>query len=50
MDLEIIILSEVSLTEKDTYSLITLLWNLKINQSDPIYKIEIDSHRKQTHG
>lgn len=38
-----IILSEVSLTERNKYSLITLMWNLKINISDSIYKIEIDS-------
>ena len=29
MDLEIIILSEVSQTEKDKYSVMTCMWNLK---------------------
>ena len=29
MDLEIIILSEVSQTEKDKYHIISLMWNLK---------------------
>ena len=39
---------KLSLTEKDKYSLITLMWNLKISMSDSIY--QIDSHGKQTHG
>ena len=30
--------------------MIALTWNLKININDSIYKIETDSHRKQTHG
>ena len=29
MDLEIVILSEVSETEKDKYHMISLMWNLK---------------------
>ena len=47
MDLEIIILSEVSQTEKDKYHDITYIWNLKndffFNTNEFIYKIETDS-------
>ena len=44
MDLEIIILSEVSQTEKDKYQYITYMWNLKKNDTDElIYKIETDT-------
>ena len=43
MDLDIIILSEVSQTEKDKYHMISHTWNLKENDTnEPIYKIEID--------
>ena len=44
MDLEIIILSEVSQTEKDKYHDITYMWNLKKKNdtNDLIYKTEID--------
>ena len=42
MDLEIIILSEVSQTEKDKYH-ITYTWNLKNNTNESIYKTETDS-------
>ena len=41
MDLENIILSEVSQTEKDKY--ITYMWNPKNNTNESIYKIETDS-------
>ena len=41
MDLEIIMLSEVS---------ITYTWNLKHGTTEPIYKTEMDSHRGQTCG
>ena len=45
MDLKMIILSEVSQTEKDKYHDITYMWNLKKNHTNElIYKIEIDSH------
>ena len=43
MDLEIIILSEVSQTEKDKYHDITYMWNLKYDTNELIYKTEIDS-------
>ena len=43
MDLEIIILSEVSLTEKDKYHNITYMWNLKNDTNALIYKKETDS-------
>ena len=44
MDIEIIILSEVSQTEKDKYQYITYMWNLKKNDTDElIYKIETDT-------
>ena len=42
MDLEMIILSEVSQTEKDKYC-ITYMWNLKNNTNESIYKIKTDS-------
>ena len=38
IDLEIIILSEVSQTEKDKH--ITYMWNLKNNTNEFIYKTE----------
>ena len=44
MDLEIIIWSEVSQTEKDIYHMTSLMWNLKKNDTNElIYKTEIDS-------
>ena len=43
IDLEIIILSEVSQTEKVIY-VITYMWNLKNETNELIYKREIDSH------
>ena len=42
MDLEIIILNEVSHTEKDKY-LTTYMWNLKYHTNEHIYKTETDS-------
>ena len=39
MDLEIIILSEVSQTETNTFN-ITYMWNLKNNTNEFIYKID----------
>ena len=45
MDLEIIILSEVSQMEKDKYHMMSHMWNLRnINE---IYETNIDSQRKQ---
>ena len=44
MDLEIIILSEVSQTEKGKYHMTSHMWNLIKNDTNKlIYKIEIDS-------
>ena len=43
MDLEIIILSEVSQKEKDKYHMISHMWNLKYGTNEPIYKPETDS-------
>ena len=42
MNLEMIILSEVSQTEKDKYH-ITYMYNLKYDTNELIYKTEIDS-------
>ena len=56
MDLEIIILSEVSQTEKDKYHMISLTCGIQKNDTNElIYKTEIDSqrqthNRKQTYG
>ena len=44
MQLEILILSEVSQKEKDKYHIyITHMWNLKHSTNDPIYKTDTDS-------
>ena len=44
MDLEIVILSEVSQTEKDRYHMIALICGILINgTNEPIYKTEIES-------
>ena len=44
MDLEIIILSEVSQTEKNKYHMISLIYGiLKNGTNEPIYKTEIES-------
>ena len=43
MDLEIIILSEVSQKEKDKYHMISHIWNLKYNTNEFIYETETDS-------
>ena len=44
MDLEILILSEVSQKEKDKISYdIIYMWNLKYGTDEPIYRIETDS-------
>ena len=42
MDLEIILLSEVSQKEKGKYQDITYMWNLKYNTNKLIYKTETD--------
>ena len=43
MDLEIIILSEVSQTEKDIPYDITYMWNLKYDTNELIYETETES-------
>ena len=43
MQLEIIILSEVSQKEKDKYHDITYMWNLKYDTNEHIYETETDS-------
>ena len=43
MELEILILSDISHKEKDKYHYITYLWNLKYGTNEPIHKTEIDS-------
>ena len=39
MQLEIIVLSEVSQNEKDKYHITYIMWDLKYNTNQPIYKI-----------
>ena len=48
MDLENIILSEGNQTEKDKYYMISLIWNLKNNTSEIIYKTETDTQAQKT--
>ena len=49
MDLEIVILSKVSQTEKDKYHDIAYIWNLKKNGTNElIYKTEIESQMQKT--
>ena len=43
MDLDIVILTELSQTEKDKTYTITYLWNLRNGTNEPIYKTEIES-------
>ena len=43
MDLEIIILSEVSQKEKDKYHVTTYMWNLKYDTNELICETETDS-------
>ena len=43
MQLEIILLSEVSQKEKDKYHTITYMWNIKYGTNELIYKMETDS-------
>ena len=43
MDLEIIILREVSQKEKDKYYVVTYIWNLKNNTNEFIYETATDS-------
>ena len=50
MDLEIIILSEVSQKEKQMPYDITYMWNLKYDTNEQIYKTQTYRHREQTCG
>ena len=43
MDLEIIILSEISQTEKQILYDVTYMWNLKSSINELIYKTKADS-------
>ena len=49
MQLEILILSEVSQKKKDKYHyFITYMWNLKYSINEPIYKTETDPQTERT--
>ena len=50
MQVEIIMLSEVSQKGKDKYHMIdiTFMWNLKYGINEPIYKTETDSRTQRT--
>ena len=50
MDLETVILSEVSQTEKDKYHDITYMWNLKNKPVNITKKKQTHRYREQTHG
>ena len=51
IDLEILILNEVSQREKDKYHDITYMWNLKYGINDPIHKTKTGHrHGKQICG
>ena len=44
MDLEVILLSEVSQIEKDKHHMISHTWNLKNKTNELIYRTETDLH------
>ena len=49
MDLEIITLNEVSQKEKDKYHIMSfIMWNLKYDTNETIYKRETDSQMWRT--
>ena len=48
IDLEIIILSEVRQTERQTPYDNTYMWNLKYDTNEPTYKTETDSQTQRT--
>ena len=50
MDLEIIILSEISQTEKDKHHMILFICGIETYMNELTYKTEIDSHRKRTYS
>ena len=48
VDLEIVILSEVSQTERQISYDVAYMWNLKNGTNEPIYKREIESQMQKT--
>ena len=48
MQLEIIILSEVSQKEKDKYHMMSHKWSLKYDTNEPIYETETESGTERT--
>ena len=48
IDLEIIILSEVSQKEKEISYVITYMWNLKYGTNELTYESETESQRERT--
>ena len=52
MDLEIVILGEVSQTEKEKYHMISIMWNLKKMIQMKLFtkQKQTHRHRKQTYG
>ena len=48
MDLEIIILSKISQTEKYKYHDIWYTWNIRNDTNEPIYKMETESQTQKT--
>ena len=50
IDLQIVILNEISQKEKDKYHDITYMWNLKYDTNELIYEIDSQIYREQTCG
>ena len=50
MELEILILSEVSQKEKDKYHMISHIWNLTYSTNEPFHRKENHGHGEQTCG
>ena len=50
IDLEIVILGEVSQKEKDKYHMISHIWNLKYNTNELMYEIETHRHTEYSCG
>ena len=48
MDLESIMLSEISQTEKNKYYMFTYVWNLKTKQTNKYNRTETDSQIQRT--
>ena len=48
MELEILMLSEVSQKEKDKYQMLSLIWNLKYDTDEFIYETESDPWTQRT--